>query len=106
MTTDKREHEAKHDHTLKAKEAAAPKADMDNPYTASINEPQTISLPLPDGVEPPQPVTKAAAPKEAAALADDAADDPDLSDPDEMEDEIDEAIEEGDARKTGKKKRR
>jgi len=99
----------KHEHDEAAKAApataAAPKADMDNPYSASINEPQTISLPLPDGTSPPQPVAKAAAPETGAALGDETVDDPDLTDPDEMEGEIDEALEEGDARKTGKKKK-
>jgi hypothetical protein len=78
---------------------------MDNPYSASINEPQTISLPLPDGTSPPQRWLKRRPRKTGAALGDETVDDPDLTDPDEMEDEIDEALEEGDARKTGKKKK-
>jgi len=43
-----------------AEAASVPKAEMPAPspfpYTASINEPQTVSLPLPEGVAVPKPV--------------------------------------------------
>jgi hypothetical protein len=43
----------------KAEAKAAPKAEEPQqvfPFSASINEPQTVSLPLPQGVEVPKPV--------------------------------------------------
>jgi hypothetical protein len=64
MTTKKHddEHEHERDHeadaNVEAKAKATPKAEEPQqafPFTASINEPQTVSLPLPQGVEVPKP---------------------------------------------------
>ena len=61
MTTKKHddEHDApKADAKAEAKAKAAPKEETPQPFphTASINEPQTVSLPLPEGVKVPKPV--------------------------------------------------
>lgn len=57
---DEREHEGKHDAEAEAKATpkAAPKEETAQafPHSASINEPQTVSLPLPQGVVVPKPV--------------------------------------------------
>jgi hypothetical protein len=59
---DEREHEGKHDAEAEAKAVpkakAAPKAETPQafPHSASINEPQTVSLPLPQDVVVPKPV--------------------------------------------------
>jgi hypothetical protein len=56
---DEREHEGKHDAEAEAKATpkAAPKEETAQafPHSASINEPQTVSLPLPQGVVVPKP---------------------------------------------------
>jgi hypothetical protein len=66
---------AKHgetDHAAKARELAAkepaPKAEAQQvfPFSASINEPQTVSLPLPQGVEVPKPVISSLNPDSCA----------------------------------------
>jgi hypothetical protein len=46
--------EKKHDDAPKAKAAEAPPQTF--PFTASINEPQTVSLPVPENIEVPKPV--------------------------------------------------
>jgi hypothetical protein len=65
--TDKHE---KHDekHAAKAEPKAAPKeaAPQPFPFTGSINEPQTVSLPLPQGTEVPKPSISALEPAECA----------------------------------------
>jgi len=61
MTTKKHDDDAPDEHDeVKAKAApkAAPKAEAAPPpfpFSASINEPQTVSLPLPEGTEVPKP---------------------------------------------------
>jgi hypothetical protein len=52
------EHEAKGKAKAKAEAKAAPKEETAQafPHSASINEPQTVSLPLPQGVVVPKPV--------------------------------------------------
>jgi hypothetical protein len=56
----------KQDHDQKA--APAPHADPQQvfPFSASINEPQTVSLPLPQGVEVPKPVISSLNPDSCA----------------------------------------
>jgi hypothetical protein len=54
---DEREHEGKHDAEAEAK--ASPKVktgEQPFPYSASINEPQMISTPIPPDIEVPKPV--------------------------------------------------
>ena len=70
MTDKKRDDEHdKHDEfardtEVKAKAKAAPKeaAPQPFPFSASINEPQTVSLPLPEGVTVPEPVIESISP--------------------------------------------
>jgi hypothetical protein len=58
---DEREHEGKHDAKAQARRDAEIKAAPKDappaafPFSASINEPQTVSLPLPEGVTVPKP---------------------------------------------------
>jgi hypothetical protein len=56
MSKKEREHEEA-ETGPKVEPAAAPKEELQQafPYSASINEPQTVSLPLPAGVEVPKP---------------------------------------------------
>jgi hypothetical protein len=49
--------------------AAAPPAPF--PFSASINEPQTVSLPVPENIEVPKPVITALAPDECVIGDDD-----------------------------------
>jgi len=58
MTEKKHDHDTKHDDAPKAK--AAPKAaEQPFPFSASINEPQTVSLPVPENIDVPVPAITA-----------------------------------------------
>ena len=64
MTTKKHDDEHDEHDAPKAKAKAAPKEETPQPFphSASINEPQTVSLPLPQGVTVPKPTISALEP--------------------------------------------
>jgi len=64
MTDKKRDEHEEAAAKGKVEPAAAPKeaAPQPFPFSASINEPQTVSLPLPEGVTVPEPVIESISP--------------------------------------------